>query len=631
MAVDLAPPEDEGTGTGKADLTCTPPRPVRAAGPVGDKHGAPPRTVDGAKSPSGTPRSKRRAVEVSVEGQEVTVPPGTWEADGRLTLTASDIRCTLTVNVGLAGKRSAQAVLRVGLTTSDCLEFGSSPQALGAWATAKVAGYADLCIGPQRPSRPGSPAALSPDPGICHHEWRQADEGCHLSPSEALEFGSGACAIGFSRRLNVEVKATRTIRESDDSVTLHVQVMGEVQLRPWFRPTGRAGARGLYEAARAQFRSGADDDAIRKCTTALSIHEELDAEHREAGDVLNLLGTLYARKAMHEAGIESLTRALTIREKALGPSDPATAATLMSLGGIHQQLKAYGEAAKCQARAVEILRAKLGTEHISVASALSGLADARREVNCDEALLLYEQALAIREKALGSEHHLTASTLSNLGTVHQRMGKHRDAARVFQRALAAEVKSLGAEHPATATTLNNLGIAHEALGEYKTATDCHARALKICEQKLGPNHADTATTLHNLGNARARLGQGEEAARCYWGALTIWNKSLGSGSTEIATTLHSLGNVYRGLEEPDNAEKCLSGALKIREHKLGRAHPETARTLHSLGLVRCGLDQHLEALKLLAEAANSLEAALGVKHPWALQARADTAALEAAC
>jgi len=589
--------------------------------------------AEGGTASAMIPKSgKPRPVIVSVEGQEVVVPAGEWTAEGSLVCASDTLQCTVTVNTGLPGRRSAQVVLRVALVADAGLTFGPSPESFSSWSSVCVSGKAQCCIGPEPPLRPGTPPPGSPCPGVCKHSWQDAEEGSDLSAAEAVELGSGACAVGFTRRLEVEVTATRTIQDLDQSVTLHVAVEGVLDLRPCFRPTGRAGARALYEAAKLHFKSSANDDALRKCQASLAIHEEMDPDHRETGDALNLLGALYCRKAEYERALPCLSRSLAIREKAVGPEDAATGATLASLGSAHHNVRSFEEAAKCHERALRIFAVTMGPESNAVASSLCALGDARRELNdAKGALPLFERALKIRERAYGPDHLITATTLSNLGAVHQKLANHREAAWCYQRTLAVETKRWGAEHPAMAATLNNLGTVHQAIGENKTALDCHERALKVCENALGPCHAHTATTLHNLGNARAGLGQGQEAVRCYWRALQIWSKSLGPGQLEVAMTLHSLGNVYRGMSESSSAEKCLEGALKIRDALLGPEHPETARTLHCLGLTRCGQGHHKEALELLLKGAETLEATLGEAHPWAKQARADAAALQSVC
>ena len=54
----------------------------------------------------------------------------------------------------------------------------------------------------------------------------------------------------------------------------------------------------------------------------------------------------------------------------------------------------------------------------------------------DEAMALYERALAIKEAAYGREHTALASTLSNMGVVLRQHGKLDEAMALYERALA---------------------------------------------------------------------------------------------------------------------------------------------------------------------------------------------------
>ena len=75
-------------------------------------------------------------------------------------------------------------------------------------------------------------------------------------------------------------------------------------------------------------------------------------------------------------------RALKIREKALGPEHPDTAASLNNLAALYWAMAAY-----------------------------------------DQALPLYQRALKIREKALGPEHPDTSVSLNNLAMLYHSHGR----------------------------------------------------------------------------------------------------------------------------------------------------------------------------------------------------------------
>jgi tetratricopeptide (TPR) repeat protein len=96
-----------------------------------------------------------------------------------------------------------------------------------------------------------------------------------------------------------------------------------------------------------------------------------------------------------------------------------------------------------------------------------------------EARLMFERALAIREKFLGSEHALTAVSLNNLALVLQDQGDLSAARPLLQRAVAINEKALGAEHRDTAANIGNLAKLLLAKGDYATARRFAERAVAI--------------------------------------------------------------------------------------------------------------------------------------------------------
>ncbi|HRQ41353.1 MAG TPA: FxSxx-COOH system tetratricopeptide repeat protein, partial [Chloroflexota bacterium] len=133
---------------------------------------------------------------------------------------------------------------------------------------------------------------------------------------------------------------------------------------------------------------------------------------------LDYVGNLMAARPYSE-------RALSIREKVLGPEHPHTAASLNNLGALLQTIGDYQGARP-----------------------------------------YYERALSIYEKVLGPEHPHTALSLNNLGGLLRVMGDYQGARPYYERALSIVEKVLGPEHPNTASSLNNLGYLLQAMGDY---------------------------------------------------------------------------------------------------------------------------------------------------------------------
>ena len=95
------------------------------------------------------------------------------------------------------------------------------------------------------------------------------------------------------------------------------------------------------------------------------------------------------------------------------------------------------------------------------------------------------------KKAFGTEHPDTASNLEALGHLVMDQGDLTKAGLLFQSALAIREKTLGHDDPDTVRSLSNLAYLLEAQGNVADAWQLHERALAIRQKMLGPEHSDT--------------------------------------------------------------------------------------------------------------------------------------------
>jgi tetratricopeptide (TPR) repeat protein len=130
----------------------------------------------------------------------------------------------------------------------------------------------------------------------------------------------------------------------------------------------------------------------------------------------------------------------------------------------------------------------------------------------NEAILLAEQALAIRKQQLG---------LNNLALLYYSQGRYSEAEPLYKQALAIRKQQLGDNHPDTATSLNNLAELYRVQGRYSEAEPLYKQALAIRKQQLGDNHPLTAQSLNNLAGLYYSQGRYSEAEPLYKQALAI--------------------------------------------------------------------------------------------------------------
>ena len=220
-------------------------------------------------------------------------------------------------------------------------------------------------------------------------------------------------------------------------------------------------------------------------------------------------------------------------------ADTSAAYLLLCLGAYrYSQLGASDEARLLTERALAIREKVLGPEHPDTAVSLSNLALILEEQG-DHARsrALKERVVAVREKVLGPEHPDMALSLNNLATLLQQQGDLAGARQHFERALVIWENVLGSEHPNTATCLNNLAVVLEEQGDLARSRPLKERALAIREKVLGPEHPDTAVSLNNLATLLEKQGDLTAARPHYERALVILEKMLGSEHPTTATGL----------------------------------------------------------------------------------------------
>ena len=124
----------------------------------------------------------------------------------------------------------------------------------------------------------------------------------------------------------------------------------------------------------------------------------------------------------------------------------------------------------------------------------------------DEALPLFEQALASCRSTLGGDHPDTLIVAGNLGVAHVAAGNRRKGIKLIAGNLAARVRVFGDDHPLTLAARNALAVAHRVNGDVDTAVELSKQVAVQRSKTLGPEHADTLTSRMGLALAMAAAG-----------------------------------------------------------------------------------------------------------------------------
>lgn len=350
---------------------------------------------------------------------------------------------------------------------------------------------------------------------------------------------------------------------------------------------------------------------------ALSIKEKvLGPDHPEFAKSLTNLGFLLHKLGDLGGAQELFERSLAIREKTLGLRHPETAASLDAIAEVLQTTGNYGRARELYERSLSIKEESLGPAHPDVTRTLNGLAIMLSDLgDLDGAKARYERALAIRVQALGPEHPLAVQLLNNLALLLVDMGNYAGALPLHEQTLELWTKSLGPENPAVGAASFNLANLYSQMGDYGSARPLYDRALSIWEQAHGPDHPRVARVLNELGSMLLETGDYAGARPLLERALATGGQSPGAEDLLVSDILSNLGSVARLSGDSARAGRLFERALTIRRRILDPENPQVAETLHEIATLSMQRGRHEEARSLYQQCLAIQETALGPTHP----------------
>jgi hypothetical protein len=146
----------------------------------------------------------------------------------------------------------------------------------------------------------------------------------------------------------------------------------------------------------------------------------------------------------------------------------------------------------------------------------------------DEAVPLFEQALASCRSTLGGEHTDTLRVAGNLGVAYVCAGHRRKGIKLISANLTARERVLGETHPDTLTARNALAAAHRINGDADTAVSLAKQVVVQRSRTLGPAHVDTLSSRMGLALALAAVGDVMSAHRLLASTMNDAEEVLGA-------------------------------------------------------------------------------------------------------
>jgi tetratricopeptide (TPR) repeat protein/predicted Ser/Thr protein kinase len=344
----------------------------------------------------------------------------------------------------------------------------------------------------------------------------------------------------------------------------------------------------LLAQASAYRQAKADPDL--KVRTALdraaqNIQGKFEKQPQVEAAIRSTIGNTYSDLGLYPEAHKQLERALALDRGTLGPSNPRTLATMLSLEKTEESQGQYAGAEQLGQQLLQTSQRVLGPEHPDTLKAMNRLTSVYDDEGKDaQAEPLAEQALAISRRVQGEEASGTVSSMLYLGIIEYDLGKYAQAEALFSKTLEIRRRVLGPEHPDTLASMDNLTSAFASEGKHAQAAALDEQIVQIRQHVLGPEHPDTLSSMSNLALDYEDEGKYQQAEKLDRQTLELQRRVLGSEHPATLRSMHNLANDYRDEDNKLQAEALDNQLLEIRRRVLGQESPDTLWSMNNLAL-----------------------------------------------
>jgi tetratricopeptide (TPR) repeat protein len=205
----------------------------------------------------------------------------------------------------------------------------------------------------------------------------------------------------------------------------------------------------------------------------------------------------------------------------------------------------------------------------------------------DEALAVYRQVVADRERLLGPEDPVIPVMSFNVALLLLRLEQPAEVRPILERAIATRLALAGEKDVSLNVWRIVLAEAERELGDMATAASRCAQAYTALQQRYGDDHSEVAAAVECTADVLRAEGRHAEAAPLYARVLATLKKKVGAQSTEYLDALHAAG--MDRLEAGDDAAAVLleeeattrgareSDAIDLADARFGLARALAAR------------------------------------------------------
>lgn len=202
-------------------------------------------------------------------------------------------------------------------------------------------------------------------------------------------------------------------------------------------------------------------------------------EEQEADQLSQQVSALFRTKSFQKA-LPLASRAVQLREKALGAEHAKTLLARRNLAAVYSELGKAGEAANLYQQILKVQEKLEGPNNPKLGETLNQFGWARaKEGNLSGAEGLFKRQLQILEAAYGPEHADLQAPLSALAIVSGQLGRHSLALAYYQRIIQLKQKQVGDQHVDLGEFYVRCAVLLQTMGKKSEAAEYDNRARTL--------------------------------------------------------------------------------------------------------------------------------------------------------
>lgn len=373
---------------------------------------------------------------------------------------------------------------------------------------------------------------------------------------------------------------------------------------------------------------GRHSDSIELYEECLAMVRELRPfAHQEIGSYLNNLANNYEKLDMFEKAIafyeDDLSTSLTV----LGSSHPDTITSMINLAEMFSGLGRFSDAQPLLERglqAAETLPRDIGSSSVAFALKCNGF-QATRLGDYTAGMRYIGRAMAVVKARVGRQHLEVAYTRTGLAEILRRTGRFEKAAQHVRKMMKSFETAFGKDHPRTIRGKAMKGRLYNDEGRYDEAIAIFEDVIKVTEATQG-RRSCVGEQYVRLALAYEGKGMYSKARELVQEGILLW-RPLGDlyinryrAETHLARLHFKDGNV-------EEATQVLGGAIAVLQERVPK-HPWLGEARLTMARIHLYHKDHAAAKQEVLTAQQLFSGQILDTHPIVVEAKGLLQALE---